>query len=215
MKTNVDAYKRAATETLAAIERHVSTSAQLRWSKTDGTFPLIRSAIVKRQYECLGVAIDLVDRKQGFAAVGFLRPACEEFLWMKYLEHVSKEDSERLLLLMTRKEVWDSLEAQHAHAGADGMAALGLAPFYARMNASATANEAELKRLGVKLRWDKRATDNGKLPTTFFIAKAVGQVDLYNLLYHASSRYVHFSPQELLRRAWGRDDQVVMSREVV
>lgn len=211
LESRVNEYRHAAAETLAAVEGWVKVSSTLSWTSTDGTLPLVRSSLIKRQHECLSIAVDLTDKGQGFAAVGFLRPACEEFLWTKYLSSMSKADAEALLAVMARREIWDSLKAQDLHAGKKGMSALGLAPYFKSMESRAKQYDLVLKALGTKLHWDKRAIDSGSPPSMSFIAKAVGETKLYKLLYHASSRYVHFSPQELMRRAWGKEGDITIS----
>lgn len=175
--------------------------------------PLVRSALLRRQYECLSVAVELVNVGHGFAAVGLLRPACEEMLWAKYLGSINRKDAERLLRVMARKELADSLKAQDDHVGHSTTEQLGLSQYMKQMTAAAEYRNRELKSLGTKLRWEKRTIENAQLPSIAFIAKAVGDLKTYRFLYHASSRYVHFSPAELLRRAWGEDgfDNCVVS----
>lgn len=40
-------------------------------------------------------------------------------------------------------------------------------------------------------------------PSVYYMAKETGLVELYNYLYHASSTFVHFNPQNLFRMSWG------------
>jgi len=206
-----DELRSAVADTLQAVSGLVEGASKLSWSPADGMLPLIRSAILRRQYECLSVAVDLVDKSQGFAAVALLRPACEEFLWAKYLVSLLRPDAEQLLVLMGRKEISDSLKAQDNHAGRTVSESLGLAGYIKQSEASSKHINAQIKALGVKLKWEKRTVEASKLPSVAFIAKAVGETSLYRFLYHASSRYVHFSPAELLRRAWGRIGDVTVS----
>lgn len=211
LESNIDGYRRAVREMLEALDAWVHASSQIAWRPDHGVLPLIRSAVIKRQHECLTITVDLADRGQGFAAVGFLRPACEEFLWAKYLSAISQADAERLLTVLARSEIWDSLKAQDDYAGKTTMTHLGLAPYFKRMEATAKVRKAEVKALGSKLKWENRAVENSQLPSMAYIAKSVGETKLYKMLYHASSRYVHFSPQELMRRAWGKSGEVSVS----
>lgn len=206
-----DELRLAVADILQALGPAVERSSKLKWSPTDGTLPIIRSAMLRRQYECLSVAVDLVDNSKGFAAVALLRPACEEFLWAKYLSSLKPSDAENLLVLMGQREVRDSLAAQDSHTGRAVSDDLGLTRYVAQHEASAKALNARTKALGTKLGWDKRTIEGAKLPSVAFVAKAVGETSIYRFLYHASSRYVHFSPAELLRRAWGRTGNVTVS----
>lgn len=201
----------AVADTLQAVEGVVEQASQLNWSAADGFLPLIQSAILKRQHECLSVAVDLVDKSQGFAAVALLRPACEEFLWTTYLAKLQRPDAEQLLVLMGKKEISDSLKAQDGYAGKSVSKALGLNEYITNSEASSKYRAAQIKKLGAKLKWEKRTVEGGQLPSVSFIAKSVGKTDLYKYLYHASSRYVHFSPSELLRRTWGKTGNVTVA----
>lgn len=211
VQTNIDGYRCAVRELLASLSGWVEQSSSIAWTPAHGALPLVRSSIVKRQYECLTIAADLAEKGQGFAAVGLLRPACEELLWAKYLGSMARADAERLVTLMARIELGDSLKAQEEHAGASAMQHLGLAGYAKRMASWTQADTRALRELGTKLRWEKRTIEGGKLPSMAFVAKAVGEPKLYKLLYHASSRYVHFSPHELMRRAWGKTGQMSVS----
>lgn len=211
LESNIEAYRRAVGDMLDALSSWVDGSSKIAWLPSHGILPLVRSSLIKRQHECLEIAVDLADKGQGFAAVGFLRPACEEFLWAKYLASISKADAERLLKVLARTEIWDSLKAQDDHVGKAVMGHLGLGTYFRRMESSTKARAGEVKALGTKLRWEKRTVENSKLPSMAFIAKSVGETKLYKLLYHASSRYVHFSPHELIRRAWGKSGEITVS----
>ena len=201
----------AVTDTLDALRGMIEETSTLAWAPKDGVLPLIRSAILRRQYECLTVAVDLVDKSQGFAAVALLRAACEEFIWAKYLASLHRSDAEQLLVLVGHKEINDSLKAQDEHAGRKVSELLGLADYLKGSEASAKRLNTQIKTLGAKLRWEKRAVEGAKLPSVAFLAKAVNETKLYRFLYHASSRYVHFSVAELLRRTWGKTGKVTVS----
>jgi len=51
----------------------------------------------------------------------------------------------------------------------------------------------------------KLPTSNFKstFPTVHYMAKATELLELYNYLYHATSTFVHFHPQNLFRMGWG------------
>lgn len=210
---NINVYRGAVRDTLQALDPWVHASSQIAWTPDQGVLPLVRSSVIKRQHECLTIAVDLVDRGQGFAAVGFLRPACEEYLWAKYLSAITKADAERLLKVLVKSELWDSLKAQDDYSGNTAMAQMELAPYFKRMETSRKFRAAEVKAIGTKLKWEKRTLENSQFPSMSFIAKSVGETKLYKILYHASSRYVHFSPHELMRRAWGKSGDVSVSSE--
>lgn len=208
----MDSRRSAVVEILFSLNKYVDACSKIAWNPAaDGILPLICSSIIKRQYECMSITVDLVEKSQGYAAVGLLRPSCEEMMWAKYLASLSWEDANALVELMGRLEINDSLKAQDDYFGRRATQKLGLENHFAGFQAATKDNIKNLKQLGEKLRWDKRTIDNGKLPSIAFIAKTIGEQRLYNFLYHASSRYVHFSPIELLRRAWGKTGAVTVS----
>ena len=194
----------AVTNLLSAFGPIVDFHSKLEWSRDDGTLPLLRVAVLRRQYECLSVAASLVESAQGYAAVGMLRAACEEYMWIKYLARLSRVDAEQLVTLLAQSEKTDSLKAQDDYVGRRVTKELGLEKERAASEAGAALLKKQRKTLGTRLRWEPRTIEAGKLPSIAFIAKVVDETRLYQFLYHASSRYVHFSPAELLRRAWGR-----------
>ena len=61
----------------------------------------------------------------------------------------------------------------------------------------------KLQKLGEKLGWPKQYVKQGRLPSMHWLAEKTNEKAMYDFLYHATSRFVHFSVPELLRRAWG------------
>lgn len=55
------------------------------------------------------------------------------------------------------------------------------------------------------------APGKGVFPSVYFMSKEIGELELYNYLYHASSTFVHFSPNNLLRMGWGNLPDVQFS----
>ena len=66
------------------------------WVPENGFFELIFKAAVIRQHEGLSAIADLVLMERGDAAVALLRPACEEFIVLRYLTTIDREDAEEL-----------------------------------------------------------------------------------------------------------------------
>ena len=66
------------------------------WKEASGFAPVLRRSVLRRQFEALEVTVDLVESERGFAAVPLVRPACEEVLWLRYLEQLTVEDAKVL-----------------------------------------------------------------------------------------------------------------------
>jgi hypothetical protein len=175
------------------------------WDPADGAkghFDLMLRAILRKQFDALSAIIDMTDRGIGYAAVPLLRPACEELIWVAYLTGVDRRDAADLLLWMGALESYHTFMAQEAFAKERGMADLGF-PAETRKNLinGFTNGGSQIARLGKKLGWKKRTREG--LPTVSYLSSKTGHKGIYKLLYHASSKAVHFSVPELMRRVWG------------
>src|SRR5436190_14622705 len=70
-----------------------------------------------------------------------------------------------------------------------------------------------LMSLGDVLGWNKGDSGRRRVakPSLYFIAERTGNKNLYDFLYHATSRSVHFSITEILRGVWGRPGDMSIS----
>jgi hypothetical protein len=179
----------------------------LPWDGTHGYLPIIRRGSLVRQFECLEVALDLVQNRCGYAAVPLLRPACEELLWLRYLESLSAVDARALAGILIEKGLFDDLRAQADEVGAEVMSDMGLLPAFEAFREKQSDLLTNIHQLAEKLGWKHK----GKMPSTWFIAQATESETLYQFLYHATSRYVHFSAVELARHGWGQPGRLELS----
>src|SRR5258706_5653997 len=193
---------------LDSTEPFVDAATQLKWKPADGFLPLILRATIRRQFDCLASTVELVNLFRGYAAAPLLRPACEEFIWTKYLLKLDAEVAERLIKAVAQSELLASLDAQDNYAGRKVSNQLGLTKYLRSMQRRSGQLRSEFRSLGVELDWGKREVEAGRPPAVALLAKKTGETRLYKLLYHASSRFVHFSPSELLRRTWGKSGDV-------
>jgi hypothetical protein len=208
VEMSVEVLSASVRKLLDATEPFVDAATRLKWSPVDGFLPLILRATVRRQFDCLASTVELVSVSRGYAAAPLLRPACEEFIWTKYLMKLKRETAERLIKAVAQSEMLASLEAQDTYAGRKISKELGLSKYLTSMQRHTDHLRSEFRSLGTELDWGKREIEAGRPPTVNLLAKKTGETKLYNLLYHASSRFVHFSPSELLRRTWGKDGEV-------
>ena len=132
-----------------------------------------------------------------------MRPACEELIWIKYLDSIPPILSEKLVMYIAQDELYKSLHAQDDVAGRTATKLLGLLPHLEKAERCETDRRKGLSSLGHKLHWPNRQVENGSLPPISWLAKKTDEQETYKLIYHATSRFVHFSASELLRRAWG------------
>ena len=136
-------------------------------------------------------------------------PAYEELIWIEYLgQNISL--APELPALLGRYEAGVSLNAQNEYLGKTSMATVGFTQRYVKKFAAITRQtEVEIKDVGRKLGWPKKGQT--VLPSMWFLSKKVGREKDYKFLYHATSRFVHFSAQEIYRRVWGTKGDVTIS----
>jgi len=170
----------------------------------------LRRAAIIRQFEGLEAINALIAANTGNFGVLLLRPAFEELAWIEYLTKHPDIASD-LLLRMTQHEVATSLAAQFKYAGEEQMREGGFTPrIFAQWLFSGAVARGVIRKIGAPLDWK---TGRKILPSMSHTAKQVGREDEYKFLYHGTSRYVHFSTQELGRRVWGRKGEVRISSE--
>lgn len=194
---------------LAALEVSVDPLKSLHWNgQTEHqVFGLVQRAAIVRQWEGLHALLTLADNGHGAFAVPALRSAYEELIWIEYLFQVRSEAG-RILRLMAAGDAaksvvqqWDYLEQVVAQR-------LGWTKRSVELHAAnGKAIEAELKKTGKRLGWNKSP------PTFRWLSKAVGREKEYTFLYHATSSFVHFSPHELMRRIWGSQGQATIGSD--
>lgn len=159
-----------------------------------------------RQHEALRGALALNESGIGHLALGFVRPACEEYIWLSYLNSIDRSRAGRLLLTLALSEFARTLEAQRKFMGTDEMVAYGFpATFLAEIESWPTRAKTMMKELAKELDWPG-GKERGRGPSVQWLAKQTDAEGLYNFLYSATSRMLHFSPSEMSRRTWRDDD---------
>ena len=182
---------------LDSMRTFVEATSDLKWSMKEGFLPVVRRAILVRQFDTLEVISSLVQKNKGYAAGPLLRPAYEELIWLKYLSKLPDTDAEELVILIADNEMIRSLHAQDKYGGREVSESLGLVPYLEKAERREKVTKCKLQKLGKKLGWP------GRYPRMNWLAEQTNEKLMYDFLYHATSRFVHFSVPELLRRAWG------------
>ena len=170
-------------------------------------------SILCRQFEILEVISQLAAQGKGYAAAPLLRPACEEVIWTKYLRTIPPSRANRLLYCIAHKEQLDSLRNQDNVAGRATTRTLGLELHLKSVTRQDARYRLWMKDLAKKLSWPNNCKTGKRLPSLRWLAKRTDQLDMYDSIYHATSRFVHFSVNELLRRAWGVPGKISIHSE--
>ena len=202
-RTDVNALQGEVHQFLEIFESYVESNSQMTWYPSDGFLPVVFRAILRRQFESLQAISQLVATGDGFVAGPLLRSACEELIWVKYLTNIPTEQAEQLVVYFALDERHRSLHAQDKFAGRSVTEGLGLLPFLEESNTFRKGWRQRIRDIGTRLDWPERSIRECQLPPMWWLAKATDEQSAFDYIYHATSRYVHFSVHELLRRAWG------------
>jgi hypothetical protein len=181
------------------------------WSGSDATLALelLRRSAVVRQYEAMQATLKMVDAGIGHFAVTLLRPAYEEMVWLEYLS-ANHSIANELTRLMAANEAADSIDAQNHYLGAKAMAQIGFTQRFVKVRlAQQREVKARIRGIGKALGWREGAS----LPSMQFVATKVGRKIEHEFVYQGTSRSVHFSTGELLRRAWGKRGSVTITSD--
>ena len=210
-QVDISAMQRAVQQFLDIIEPDVETNSTLSWNPSDGFLPIALRAIVRRQFEGLQSITQSVNSSTECPAVQLLRPACEELIWAKYLVGIERDVAEELIECSARVEVLRSLKAQDRYTGRTVTESVGLLHHLENFEANDAQVLARLRGLGERLGWPKSDIQRCRLPSAFWLAKTTDEQETYGYIYQATSRFVHFSAHELLRRGWGNPQQQTIS----
>ena len=132
-----------------------------------------------------------------YILVSNLRGICEDLIYLTYLSKMNRDDADEWIKLMSQQKYAESLLAQRNFFEMNN-------PYQPVIGNNISRSEAEQfveesKRNFSEFRQsipDSRSTIRG-------MAEVVGLTSTYHFIYHASSNFVHFNPQVLLRTGWG------------
>jgi hypothetical protein len=168
---------------------------------------IVRRAAIVRQREALAAIISLSESGHSAFAVCLLRPAYEELIWIEYLAQ-HPELANEALIMMVRIGQDQSLSAMKKYLSAEQFGKIRFRPDFVRTRlAQAKGVRESFRKFGQKLGWNTE----DQYPSVAHIAGKVGRNKEYSYIYHATSRFVHFTPHELVRRAWGNPSAITIS----
>lgn len=137
--------------------------------------------------------------------LAMVRPALDSMIWLRYLTSVQPESvRDQLVTALGEAELIATLDAEQQYAGKKPMTALGFpASFVNDMRRYRRDALARLRRLAGEL--GSPALDDATatpIPSSAWIAQRADRPRTYARTFAATSKAVHFSASELLRRAW-------------
>lgn len=182
-----------AKETIAKFSRWKGRISRVSISDVGMHGILLRAAAVK-SWEFASFAHRKPAPANGFYLTATLRGICEDLIVLSFLETLSPEDRDTAIGLLIQKDLAEALGAQTTFFNEER-------PWQPVLGAPAAfdSGEDKLRTLSESLGWKARQP----WPSVWFMAKATSLTPLYSYLYSATSRWVHFSPQILMRMGWG------------
>ena len=130
-----------------------------------------------------------------FFITATMRGICEELITFTFLERLSEDERNEALSLLMRGQIAEGVNAQSEFFGLNRPWQPVVQPPKQRR----ADTDQKLRSLAARLGWRGRQP----WPTVWHMAKVTHLHDLYTYLYSATSKWVHFSPQILLRMGWG------------
>jgi hypothetical protein len=189
-----------AVESFADVAARLLAVGELTWAAVGADFRLLAiNAAFRRQLESIRAAILLGRHDLGHLAVAFVRASLEDVMYLAFFVGLDLADSQELFGLLGKSDAFRSLLAQREYVGDEVMARLWYQESF--LNAAVDARDkvkVELKALQKKYKWR-----GGIIPSADWIADQAGQRELYDYLHAATSRALHFSAGEIMRRGWG------------
>jgi|SRR5215469_9658212 len=189
-----------AVEGFAEVAARLLVIGELEWAAVAADYRLLAiNSAARRQLEGIRAAILLARQNLGHLAVTFVRASLEDVMYLGFFMKLDLEDSQKLFKLLGNWDSLRSLLAQRKYVGDEVMAQLWYSEAF--LKAAVEAQERtkiELKVLQKQYKWS-----GGIVPSADWIADQAGKRDLYDYLHAATSRALHFSAGEIMRRGWG------------
>jgi hypothetical protein len=189
-----------------AAERFIDIAGQLvvvgelEWAAVDADYRLLAiNSSLRRQLETLTAAVLLAKQDLGHLAVAFVRGSLEDLMYLTFFISLDLEDSQELFKLLGNWDALRSLLAQRDYVGDEVMEQL----WYTRGFLDAAVQKRESVKEELRALRQRHNWSGGTLPSVDWIAERAGKRDLYDYLHAATSRALHFSAGEIMRRGWG------------
>jgi hypothetical protein len=195
-----------AVESFVGLVRRVVVVEDLKWAEiaVDPRGLAINVAL-RRQLESIDAACQMCRDGLGHLAVAFVRASIEDVIYLDFFMSLEVEESRELFFLLGNWDSLRSLLAQRDYIGDDEMQEL----WYPRAFLDHAQDLREKTRTQLKALQQRYKWAGGLLPNAEWIAERSDRRDLYDYLHAATSRALHFSAGETMRRGWGHPSGIV------
>jgi hypothetical protein len=161
--------------------------------KEDGFFIMSVRAALAKNYEVNRFIHTREASADAFIVTSALRGMCEDIIALKWLATFEKRDRDEAVGVMMMKSVLEFMQQQTAFFGKYRPSQ----PILETKDASAEVHALKQRLRGMRKgnRWRKHR----EWPSVREMAEPTGLLPLYDFLYAATSSFVHYSPNNLIR----------------
>lgn len=193
-------------DAIEAIKPFVEATSKFPVPQTlSNTYILTSSAVLIKSYEYIYDLINTNEIEGSFFLTPHLRGICEDLITLKYLGKYEKDLRDKIIMTYMLLLTSESMKAQHDFFREENI--LQPVVIFEDIDTKITDLSNELKAI-----WVSQGSKGDKVfPKVKQMAVETNMISLYNYLYHATSRAVHFSPNALLRMGWGNDQEIHFS----
>lgn len=163
----------------------------------DSWFQIFLGAAFAKCLEFNLVLFDDTYNNSAFFTAAGLRGVCEDLIATKYFkEIIDPKDIQDILFAWSSKQMAEGVEKQNVFFS-NNRNQQPVIPYSDMFQNNLKTSNATLKTYRSKYGW------NGNLPRIIDMADACLMRPLYDYLYSATSKSVHFSPHFFMRMGWG------------
>lgn len=161
---------------------------------------LLRAALVK-SYEYTSFVNSMHGESHSYFTTPTLRGLCEDLIALTFIGSLDESDRNSVAVLLLKKNVVEGIETQHSFFKEHREWQPVLGP----SGKGSEEIERDLEKISARLGWKGRSP----WPSVSYMAKASSLESVYNYIYSATSKWVHFSPHVLMRTGWGGDKESI------
>ena len=195
-----------AVEDFIGLARQLINPGDLKWTDAAADYRLLAiNAALRRQLESIDAACLLCRNGLGHLAVAFVRASVEDIIYLDFFMSLQVVESQELFVLLGNWDNLRSLLAQRKYLGDEAMNQL----WYSNAFLDAAEDAKERTRTQRKTPQQRYKWAGGLLPSAEWVAERSGRRDLYDYLHAATSRALHFSAGETMRRGWGHPSGII------
>jgi hypothetical protein len=173
----------------------IKPSVVITGEMAENAFDLAATAALIKAYEFCKEATE-ADPKNSFFLLASLRGICEDYIALKFIHDKAGPVKNEVVHLRLLEEAHESSIAQWQFFKENR-------PSQRLYYRDSFDQELEQVRADLrKLLKEHPINRNASMPSIYYMADKIGVRHLYQYIYHATSKFVHFSPRMLLRMGW-------------